>query len=65
MRMPDTIRTEKPELQETEWTMVEAALKKALDQVNIFRTPGGKSLDSDLRQRVDAINAETGKSGAL
>jgi uncharacterized protein (TIGR00255 family) len=55
MRMPDTIRTEKPELQETEWTMVEAALKKALDQVNIFRTQEGESLDGDLRQRVDAI----------
>ena len=55
MRMPDTIRTEKPELQETEWTMVEAALRKALEQVNIFRKQEGESLDDDLRQRVDAI----------
>ena len=56
MRMPDTIRTEKPELQETEWTLVEAALKKALAQVNIFRIQEGKSLDKDLRQRVEAIS---------
>jgi len=55
MRMPDTIRTEKPELQETEWTLVEAALRKALEQVNIFRKQEGESLDGDLRQRVDAI----------
>ena len=56
MRMPDTIRTEKPELKETEWTLVEAALKKALDQVNIFRIQEGKSLDKDLHQRVEAIS---------
>lgn len=55
MRMPDTIRTEKPELQETEWTLVEAALRKALEQVNIFRKQEGESLDGDLRQRTDAI----------
>ena len=61
MRMPDTIRTEKPELQETEWTLVEAALKKALDQVNIFRIQEGKSLDKDLRQRVEAISRKLAK----
>ena len=55
MRMPDTIRTEKPELQETEWTLVEAALRKALEQINIFRKQEGESLDDDLRQRADAI----------
>jgi len=55
MRMPDTIRTEKPELQETEWTLVEAALREALEQVNIFRKQEGESLDEDLRQRADAI----------
>lgn len=55
MRMPDTIRTERPELQETEWTLVEAALRKALEQVNIFRKQEGESLDDDLRQRVNAI----------
>ncbi len=59
--MPDTIRTEKPELKETEWTLVEAALKKALAQVNIFRIQEGKSLDKDLRQRVEAISRKLAK----
>jgi len=58
MRMPDTIRTEKPELEEPEWNQVEASLRKALDQVNIFRLQEGKSLDSDLRQRVEAISTK-------
>ena len=31
-------------------------MKKALAQVNIFRIQEGKSLDKDLRQRVEAIS---------
>ncbi len=56
MRMPDTIRTEKPELEETEWGGVKDALKQALGHVNEFRNQEGKSLDTDLRQRVEAIS---------
>jgi len=56
MRMPDTIRTEKPEIQEQEWTEVKAALKEALNQLNTFRIQEGESLDIDLRQRVEAIS---------
>ena len=52
---------EKPEIEEKEWTLVKAALKQALDQVNKFRLQEGKSLDSDLRQRVDAINGKLEK----
>jgi uncharacterized protein (TIGR00255 family) len=55
MRMPDTIRTEKPDLKENEWVLVKEALHQAVDQVNNFRIQEGKSLDSDLRQRVEAI----------
>ena len=58
MRMPDTIRAEKPELEEKEWELVNVTLKKALESLNTFRHQEGESLDSDLRQRVDAI---TGK----
>jgi len=56
MKMPDTIRTEKPELEETEWALVKEALKQALLSVNAFRKQEGISLDSDMRQRVEAIN---------
>jgi len=58
MRMPDTIRSEKLELDENEWTLVSDALQKAVDQVNNFRIQEGESLDSDLRQRVDAITCK-------
>jgi uncharacterized protein (TIGR00255 family) len=58
MRMPETIRTEKPELEEKEWEMVSDALKQALESLNTFRSQEGRSLESDLRQRVDAITSK-------
>jgi len=56
MRMPDTLRTEKAELDEKEWLMVKEALLKALDQVRAFRKQEGQSMDKDLRGRVQAIS---------
>jgi uncharacterized protein (TIGR00255 family) len=56
MRMPDTIRSEKPDLDEREWTQVQEALGQALEQVNEFRTQEGGSLDRDLRLRIEAIS---------
>jgi len=58
MRMPDTIRTEKPELDDAEWTSVKKALIQALQSLNVFRKQEGKSLDGDLRQRVMAISSK-------
>jgi uncharacterized protein (TIGR00255 family) len=56
MRMPDTIRTEKPELEEKEWKLVKDALIQALTRVNEFRMQEGSAADSDLRLRVEGIS---------
>ncbi len=61
MRMPDTIRTEKQELDVKEWMKVKDALTKAVGQLNNFRTQEGKSMDIDLRQRVEAISSKLEK----
>lgn len=55
MRLPDTIRTEKADLDEEEWDGLKAALLQALKQLNTFRSQEGKALDHDLRQRVETI----------
>ncbi len=55
MRMPDTISTEKGELEEKEWTVVKDGIRKALKHVNEFRDQEGKALDRDLRKRAGAI----------
>ncbi len=56
MRMPDTIRSEKPELVNEEWEIVKEALHDALKQVNEFRVQEGIALDKDLRDRVNSIS---------
>jgi len=61
LRMPDTIRTEKAEIEDEEWLLVKKALLQALDQVREFRNQEGLSLDKDMRQRVNAISAKLGQ----
>ena len=56
MRMPDTIRSEKPELVDEEWNTVKTGLQQAVQQVNGFRFQEGEALDKDLRDRVGAIS---------
>jgi uncharacterized protein (TIGR00255 family) len=56
MRMPDTIRSEKPELEDEEWKAVKTALQQALQHVNGFRVQEGEALDNDLRERVGSIS---------
>ena len=56
MRMPDTISTEKAEIEEEEWLLLRDALLQALDHVREFRNQEGLSLDKDMRQRVQSIS---------
>jgi len=55
MRLPDTIRSEKAELEEDEWSAVKEGLRQALQQLNGFRHHEGEAMDQDLRKRVEAI----------
>lgn len=55
MRLPDTVRSEKPLLEEAEWNAVEETLVQTLHQVAEFRNQEGSALESDLEQRVASI----------
>ncbi len=57
MRMPDTIRNDRAELEEEEWNSVKESLGQALGHVNDFRVQEGESLDKDLRERIVSIRA--------
>ena len=61
LRLPDTIRTEKAGIEEEEWIKVKEALEQALEQVQKFRNQEGRSLDKDLRERVEAISEKLEK----
>ena len=56
MRLPDTIRNEKAELEEEEWGMVKKGLEDALQQLNAFRQQEGEALEQDMKERVRSIS---------
>lgn len=55
MRLPDTLRTEREELDEAEWVQVQASIEKAVDELIRFRTQEGKALEADIRLRIEKI----------
>ena len=55
MKFPDTMVSEKPELQEQEWNLVKQSLVEALKEVDRFRSQEGEIIDSDSRERVASI----------
>ncbi|MEN8250528.1 MAG: YicC/YloC family endoribonuclease, partial [Bacteroidota bacterium] len=56
MRMPDTIRTERAELEAEEWHAVKDGLQQALRQVNGFRHQEGEVMGKDIQKRVQSIS---------
>lgn len=56
MRMPDVLVTEINEISEEEWSQLQKAILKALDEVNEFRLDEGQNLEKDLRYRNDKIS---------
>ncbi len=55
LRLPDTIKTDKLELDEEEWSRVEKGIYKALDELNKFRQQEGMAMMKDLQQRLKNI----------
>ncbi|MCU0460567.1 MAG: YicC family protein [Bacteroidales bacterium] len=55
MRLPDALKTEKPELEEEEWIRVREKLNEAIDQLDGYRIEEGKSLEADLIRAIGKI----------
>ncbi len=55
LKLPDTITSEKAELNEDEWKTVVETLHKCLNEVDSFRIQEGESLENDLRSRSNSI----------
>lgn len=56
IKMPDAMKTEREEIDETEFQEIETTLTEALIEINSFRTDEGKALENDLVFRVANIN---------
>ncbi len=56
MRLPESLKLEKDELNTEEWKKIETALQKALDSVDEFRLQEGSALKKDILSRVENIS---------
>ncbi|VAW09811.1 Protein YicC [hydrothermal vent metagenome] len=52
LRMPDTMKTEREDIDEAEYTAIQLALKEALSEINIFRSEEGNVLEKDFVDRI-------------
>ena len=55
MRMPDTMRTEREDIDEDEYQIIKEALEIALLEITIFRTEEGKVLENDFKARITVL----------
>ncbi len=55
MRLPDALKTEKPDLDEDEWALVKEKINESVDQLDLYRTEEGKSLEADLMRCIGKI----------
>ncbi|MDX1760473.1 MAG: YicC/YloC family endoribonuclease [Arenibacter algicola] len=57
MRMPDTMKTEREDIDEEEYKVIKEALDEALKEINIFRTEEGKVLEADFEARISVLKS--------
>jgi len=55
MRLPETLKTERPELTEEEWNKVSRLINDALTMTDLYRLEEGKALEADLLKSVNRI----------
>lgn len=54
--LPDSIKVEQADLDETEWLKIKASLQDAIGQLIEFRTQEGAVLEADIRKRIKTID---------
>lgn len=55
IRLPDTLKTEREEIDENEWAAIQNAINDALKDINQFRKDEGQSLENEFRTRIANI----------
>ncbi len=56
IRMPDTLKTEREEIDSSEFNEINKALEEALKAINIYREDEGKAMEKDFVKRSGLIN---------
>lgn len=57
LRMPDTLKTDKDDIDPEEYRAIETALEEALKAISAFRTEEGKVLEVDFNQRLSSLES--------
>lgn len=55
IKMPDTLKTEREELDATEWDKIDETITKAIQEIVQYRTDEAASLEVDFRERIANI----------
>lgn len=55
VRMPDSLKTEREELDKNEWLQIEKVINEALDNISTFRSDEGLSLEKEFELRISNI----------
>jgi len=56
MRLPETLRTERAELTEEEWSMALKLIDDALSMADLYRLEEGRAMEADLAKSVASIS---------
>lgn len=57
MRLPDTLKTEREQLEDEEWNQLLVGIDQAMDDLITFRNQEGIALEKDIMTRVEQISA--------
>jgi uncharacterized protein (TIGR00255 family) len=55
MKLPDALKTEKPELPEAEWDLVKEHILESVRVLDLYRTEEGKSIEGDMKSCISKI----------
>ena len=65
IRMPDTMKTEREEIDENDWAKIETAIAEALQNILTFRRDEGLSLEKEFQLRIANIRQYMNEALAL
>ena len=65
IRMPDTMKTEREEIDENDWAQIETAIAEALQNILTFRKDEGQSLEKEFQLRIANIRQYMNEALAL
>ena len=65
VRMPDTMKIEREEIDENDWAQIQTAIEEALQNILNFRRDEGKSLENEFQLRIGNIRQYMNEALAL